>query len=89
MVLSLTSSFVLVTCKEYFRAALTQNLKQLCARIGIQHTALVVEKVTNDNIMLRCRLIGKAAMDRALDRIDQILAESYTARANKSGKQFF
>jgi len=91
MVLSLTSSLALVTCKEYFRAALTQNLKTLCSRMKIQHVNLVVDKITSDNIMLGCRLIGKAAMDRAIDRIDTILAESYKARrvCQRAGKLFF
>ena len=41
--------------------------------------------------MLGCRLIGKAAMDRAIDRIDTILAESYKARrvCQRAGKLFF
>jgi len=91
MVLSLTSSLALVTCKEYFRAALTQNLKQLCQRMGVKHVNLVTDKITNDNIMLGCRLIGKAAMDRAVDRIDQILADAYTARrsAQVNNQPFF
>jgi len=83
MVKKLTSSLALVTCKDPLRVSITNNLaSRLEEALGhlpsperdVEHACV---QVSADNLELGCRLVEKAASERAVYDIDDILGDFY------------
>jgi len=86
MVRKLTSSLALVTCKDPLRVSISSNLASrleealpalepnLPDRSVLEHACV---QVSADNLDLGCKLVEKAASDRAVFDIDEILAAFY------------
>lgn len=93
MVTCLAGSLALVTCKEPLRGALSQHLTQLLQTPSVEPSAVetAVNTCTSDNLDLCCRIIEKAAHDKAIHDIDDRLASTYVARksAKAAGRPFF
>eukprot|EP00954_Amorphochlora_amoebiformis_P016701 1311487-Amorphochlora_amoeboformis.AAC.1 len=89
MVRKLTSSLALVTCKEPLRLSISSNL---AARLEESLNAVdsplpdrnmlevACVQVSNDNLELGCKLVEKAASDRAVYDIDEHLVAFYTQK---------
>lgn len=88
MVQKLTSSLALVTCKEPLRVSISNNLASLLETSlssenipapdrSVEHACV---QVSADNLDFGCKLVEKAASDRAVHEIDDILAPFYNSR---------
>mmetsp|Transcript_120 Transcript_120/g.241 ORF Transcript_120/g.241 Transcript_120/m.241 type:complete len:2189 (+) Transcript_120:93-6659(+) len=94
MVRKLTSSLALVTCKEPLRVQISQNLAsrleealstldastQPPDRNMLEYACV---KVSADNLELGCKLVEKAASDRAVYDIDEILSGFYMRKRSQ------
>eukprot|EP00899_Mesostigma_viride_P024080 jgi/Mesvir1/4857/Mv11131-RA.2 len=82
MVSSLAGSLALVTCKEPLRVSMINHHKQLLAGANVEPSVLeqVINATTGDNLDLGCALIEKAATEKAVHDMDEVLAPAYAAR---------
>jgi hypothetical protein len=87
MVGTLAGSLALVTCREPFRAALTNNLKGMLSPGGVAADAneqalveQVVQVVTAENLDLGCVLVERAVYERAIREINETIAVAVQAR---------
>ncbi|RPA83679.1 Not1-domain-containing protein [Ascobolus immersus RN42] len=84
MVQTLAGNLALVTCRDPLRMSMTNNIRQMLSSHGYtdQHiggeTAIAI--CVNDNLDLSCSYIEKAAQDRALPEIDELLLPAVEAR---------
>mmetsp|Transcript_2543 Transcript_2543/g.3674 ORF Transcript_2543/g.3674 Transcript_2543/m.3674 type:complete len:2114 (+) Transcript_2543:96-6437(+) len=98
MVRKLTSSLALVTSKEPLRVSISQNLlalleKRLAVldrappdRNLLEHACL---QVSADNLELGCKLVEKAASDRAVYDIDEQLTPFYASKKQGMSQNTF
>ncbi len=100
MVTSLAGSLALVTCKEPLRMSIDTHLRQLLNTHAPEWAAQAVDAVviscSSDNLELGCMLIEKAATEKAVRDIDELLASAMSSRhkqlqesANVTGQQSF
>jgi len=102
MVANLAGSLALVTCREPLRSSVSTHLRQLLtSSIGqtddlseAEQNAIeqCVQVCSTDNLELGCRLIEKAATEKAVRDIDEALATAMNARRSsreQTGQQFF
>jgi len=86
MVSSLAGSLALVTCREPLKASVANQLRALLqqsgAGAGAEAAALeaAVQSATVDNLELGCVLIEKAASDKSIRDIDELLAPAAIVR---------
>ena len=86
LVSNLCASLVLATCQEQLRASLSHNLKLSLSPSASQPSvdpAFVTEAVescTESNLELCCLLFEKAAVDRAIQTIDEAIAPAVAVR---------
>ncbi|KAH9981460.1 Not1-domain-containing protein [Lactifluus volemus] len=83
MAQNLAGSLALVTCKEPLRSNLSSHMRQFLNEQGFTEQMApdqVVLLLVQDNIELACRVIEKAAMDRAVADVDENFASSYEHR---------
>ncbi|KAH9180386.1 Not1-domain-containing protein [Lactarius sanguifluus] len=76
-------SLALVTCKEPLRSNLSSHMRQFLSEQGFTEQTTpdqLVLLLVQDNIELACRVIEKAAMDRAVADVDENFAPSYELR---------
>eukprot|EP01083_Nonionella_stella_P068938 183388_1 len=84
MARALTRQLALVTCQEPLRAAMQNHIRNLL-QLYSNEPALIdqaVKQVSSDNLALGCSLIEKAACERAVRGIDDMLANALTLRRN-------
>ena len=88
MVGCLAGSLALVTCREPFRAALTNHLKAMlipggAAAVDANEQALVeqvVQVITAENIDIGCVLVERAVYERATREINETISMAVQAR---------
>lgn len=86
MVSSLAGSLALVTCREPLKASVANQLRALLqqsgAGAGAETAALeaAVQSATVDNLELGCVLIEKAASEKSIRDIDELLAPAAIVR---------
>ncbi|KAI0306727.1 Not1-domain-containing protein [Multifurca ochricompacta] len=83
MAQKLAGSLALVTCKEPLRSNLSSHMRQFLSEQGFTEQMTpdqVVLLLVQDNIELACRVIEKAAMDRAIADVDENFVSSYELR---------
>ncbi len=84
MVTSLASSLALVTCKEPLRMSIGTHLKQLLNTHAPEWASQAVDAVviscSSDNLELGCMLIEKAATEKAVKDIDELLSSAVSSR---------
>ncbi len=84
MVTSLASSLALVTCKEPLRMSIGTHLRQLLNTHAPEWASQAVDAVviscSSDNLELGCMLIEKAATEKAVKDIDELLASAVSSR---------
>ncbi|KAF9557678.1 Not1-domain-containing protein [Agrocybe pediades] len=83
MAQKLAGSLALVTCKEPLKSNLATHIRQYLADHGF-NDSLVPEQVIlllmQDNLDVACSAIEKAAMERAVNDVDEGFAASYEVR---------
>lgn len=82
MVASLAGSLAHVTCKEPLRVAMANHLRNLLQALNITGDVLeqAVLLVTNDNLDLGCAVIEKAATEKALRDIEEVIGAKLVHR---------
>lgn len=102
MVANLAGSLALVTCREPLRSSVSTHLRQLLTS-NLGRSDMLSEQEQNaieqcvqvcstDNLELGCRLIEKAATEKAVRDIDDALAAAMNARRThreQTGQPFF
>ncbi|VFQ85948.1 unnamed protein product [Cuscuta campestris] len=91
MVASLAGSLAHVTCKEPLRGSILSQLRGMLQGLSItsEYLEQAVQLVTNDNLDLGCALIEQAATDKAIQTIDETIAQQLTMRKHREGPTFF
>ena len=102
MVANLAGSLALVTCREPLRSSVSSHLRQLLSsnlgrsdKLGEQEQNAIeqcVQICSTDNLELGCRLIEKAATEKAVRDVDEALASAMNARRThreQTGQPFF
>ncbi len=102
MVANLAGSLALVTCREPLRSSISSHLRQLLtaavgstSKLGEQEQNTIeqcVQICSTDNLELGCRLIEKAATEKAVRDVDEALAPAITARRThreQTGQPYF
>lgn len=102
MVANLAGSLALVTCREPLRSSVSSHLRQLLTsnigqseNLGEQEQNAIeqcVQVCSTDNLELGCRLIEKAATEKAVRDVDDALAAATNARRThreQTGQPFF
>lgn len=83
MVHYLASSLALVTCKEPLRLNIGNNLRSLLVASGYPESTFspeVLNATINEHLDAACAAIQKAAVDKAIADIDDVLAPAYAVR---------
>ncbi|RKP10666.1 CCR4-Not complex component, Not1-domain-containing protein [Thamnocephalis sphaerospora] len=83
MVRSLAGNLALVTCKEPLRVNITNHVRTLMVQGNYHDQNLPEDLITvtvEDNLELACSIVEKAAADKAVPEIDEILAASFNNR---------
>lgn len=82
MAKKLAGSLALVTCKEPLKSNLATHLRQFLTDHSFPDGVpeQVVQMIVADNLDIACSAIEKAAMDRAVNDVDEGFAASYQAR---------
>ncbi|XP_057511675.1 uncharacterized protein LOC130793815 isoform X2 [Actinidia eriantha] len=82
MVASLAGSLAHVTCKEPLRGSISSQLRNSLQGLNIANELLeqAVQLVTNDNLDLGCALIEQAATEKAIQTIDNEIAQQLSIR---------
>ncbi|KAK7208402.1 CCR4-Not complex component, Not1-domain-containing protein [Myxozyma melibiosi] len=83
MVHYLASSLALVTCKEPLRINIGTNLRALLVASGYPESSFspeVLNATINEHLDAACAVIQKAAVDKAIADIDEVLAPAYAVR---------
>ncbi|GFS35543.1 transcription regulator [Actinidia rufa] len=82
MVASLAGSLAHVTCKEPLRGSIASQLRNSLQGLNIANELLeqAVQLVTNDNLDLGCALIEQAATEKAIQTIDNEIAQQLSIR---------
>jgi len=96
MVSHLAGSLAIVSCKDPLRASIGNHLRNFLAPSQAQGLLdsdtldQILQVCTADNLDLGCALIEKAAMEKAAQSIDEVLASSYLDRrkTREAGQQF-
>eukprot|EP00299_Pterocystis_sp_00344_P016155 c8098_g1_i2.p1 GENE.c8098_g1_i2~~c8098_g1_i2.p1 ORF type:complete len:985 (+),score=183.88 c8098_g1_i2:1681-4635(+) len=85
MVKNLASSLALVTCKEPLRVSIASHLRVLLSKASVdsQTAETIVVQATNDNLELGCRIIERAAADKAVRDVDTALTEAHRRRLER------
>jgi CCR4-NOT transcription complex subunit 1 len=102
MVANLAGSLALVTCREPLRSSVSSHLRQLLTsnlgrsdKLGEQEQNAIeqcVQICSTDNLELGCRLIEKAATEKAVRDVDEALAAAMNSRRThreQTGQPFF
>lgn len=102
MVANLAGSLALVTCREPLRSSISTHLRQLLTNnigraesVGEQEQNVIeqcVQICATDNLELGCRLIEKAATEKAVRDVDDALATAMNQRRKhreQTGEPFF
>jgi CCR4-NOT transcription complex subunit 1 len=103
MVSNLAGSLALVTCREPLRASVASHLRQLLSSnlgrptesLGEQEQNVMeqcVQICATDNLELGCKLIEKAATEKAVRDVDEALGASMNARRKhreQTGQPFY
>lgn len=102
MVANLAGSLALVTCREPLRSSISSHLRQLLttglgtnSKLGEQEQNAIeqcVQICSADNLELGCRLIEKAATEKAVRDVDEALAPAINARRThreQTGQPYF
>ena len=103
MVANLAGSLALVTCREPLRSSVAAHLRQLLSSnlgrpadsLNEQEQNLLeqcVQMCATDNLELGCKLIEKAATEKAVRDIDEALGPAMTARRKhreQTGQPFY
>ncbi|XP_019161048.1 PREDICTED: CCR4-NOT transcription complex subunit 1 [Ipomoea nil] len=91
MVASLAGSLAHVTCKEPLRGSISSQLRSTLQGLSISSELLeqAVQLVTNDNLDLGCALIEQAATEKAIQTIDETIAQQLAIRKHRDGPTFF
>jgi len=90
MVANLAGSLALVTCRDPLRSSVSTHLRQLLTstaggaeKLTEQEQSTIeqcVAIVANDNMELGCKLIEKAATEKAVRDVDEALSQGLSAR---------
>jgi CCR4-NOT transcription complex subunit 1 len=102
MVANLAGSLALVTCREPLRSSVSSHLRQLLTSslgrpdsLGEQEQNVIeqcVQICATDNLELGCKLIEKAATEKAVRDVDDALASAIGARRKhreQTGQPFY
>jgi CCR4-NOT transcription complex subunit 1 len=97
MVANLAGSLALVTCREPLRGSITTHLLQLLSKEdGTEQEKSALEQCVNvcatDNLELGCMLIEKAATEKAVRDVDDVLKSALSTRKShreQTGQPFF
>lgn len=102
MVANLAGSLALVTCREPLRSSVSSHLRQLLSSnvgraetLGEQEQNVIeqcVQICATDNLELGCRLIEKAATEKAVRDVDEALSPALNARRKhreQTGQPFY
>jgi CCR4-NOT transcription complex subunit 1 len=103
MVANLAGSLALVTCREPLRASVASHLRQLLSsNVGRPSETLTeqeqnlmeqcVQICATDNLELGCKLIEKAATEKAVRDVDEVLGPAMNARRKhreQTGQPFY
>lgn len=82
MISNLAGSLALVTCKEPLRVSIGNHIRSLLAQANVDpnHIEQVVQVCSAENLELGCRLIEKAATEKAIRDIDEALTSAIQIR---------
>ena len=83
MAQNMAGSLALVTCKEPLRLSILAHARTLFAAGGVSEQALPEQALlllVQDNLDLACVVIEKTAMEKALAKVDEGLANAYRTR---------
>ena len=83
MVQALAGHLTLATCREPLRASLVSTLRNYLLQNGYAEQTLpeaAINTVVADNLNLASAIVAKAGQERAIQKIDEMLAPSYAAR---------
>lgn len=88
MIANLAGSLALVTCKEPLRLSICNHLRSLLSQATSDQALIeqIVQVCSNDNLDIGCKLIEKAATEKAILVCDESLSAAYQAR-RKSREQ--
>jgi len=88
MISNLAGSLALVTCKEPLRLSICNHLRSLLSQATSDQALIeqIVQVCSNDNLDIGCRLIEKAATEKAILVCDESLSAAYQMR-RKSKEQ--
>ncbi|KAI9595324.1 CCR4-Not complex component, Not1-domain-containing protein [Syncephalis fuscata] len=83
MVRSLAGNLALVTCKEPLRVNIINHVRTLLLQNGYHESNLpedLISVTVEDNIELACSIVERAAAEKAVPEIDDILSTSFSNR---------
>eukprot|EP01035_Chromulina_nebulosa_P020075 gene20075-26069_t len=82
MISCLAGNLALVTCKEPLRLSICNHLRSLLLQVTNDQSLIeqIVQICSIDNLDLGCKLIEKAATEKAIRDVDESLAASYQLR---------
>ncbi|KAF9532432.1 Not1-domain-containing protein [Crepidotus variabilis] len=79
----LAGSLALVTCKEPLKSNLSTHIRQFLLEHGFNEQMIpeaAIALIVQDNLDVACSAIEKAAMERAVNDVDEGFAQSYEMR---------
>jgi CCR4-NOT transcription complex subunit 1 len=82
MVSSLAGSLTIVTCREPLRISISSHLLNLLSSCNIDMSIIepIIQICASDNVELGCKLIEKAATEKAIRDLDEVLAPAFQVR---------
>jgi CCR4-NOT transcription complex subunit 1 len=92
MTANLAGSLALITCKEPLRLSICNHLRSLLSQATSDQPLIeqIVQVCSNDNLDIGCKLIEKAATEKAIRDSDESLSAAYQLRRKnrEAGQQF-
>ncbi|KAK9455889.1 Not1-domain-containing protein, partial [Dipodascopsis uninucleata] len=84
MIHYLASSLAMVTCREPLKLSMTSNIRSLLTSNGISESVFGgpegINQIVLDNLDAACAVIEKAAVEKTIVEIDEVLSAQYMAR---------
>lgn len=85
VVKSLAANIALVTAKDLLRDSLVANLRAILVAQGYTETTMPTDQIAiavNDNIDTICSIVERAAVERSVAQIEEVLQPAFLSRKN-------
>lgn len=83
MIRILAGNLALVTAKDLLRDSLTANLRVILSNHGYSETTMPTDQISmavSDNVDIICSIIERAAVDRSISQIEEVLQPAFMNR---------